>query len=591
MKKNKLFAVLVSILMFATVFMSGCAFFKGANKLELTEMPKSTYTLTQNWKADEASLKAAGFSFSIKLTKDKEVTTYVFGKTAGDNEVQLTYKDGGFKVGDLKIFELVDFDLSKAGKYTAKIKGEGAICTFVYTVKTTGEKDGFAAGSGVEGDPYIIETTEQFLKLDAKTNADFFGSTVKYFKLNADIDLTGKKNEGFVTFDNDTLNTVINRVQNISLDGAGHKLYNFGQDLDCVFGDITTGTATFSNLDFYLDGQNMTFFYITAKRATVTFNKTSAYGSKLNASQNTGVFTAYNRGVLSFNECKNYCNIDSTSVYVSAFVGYPMNDVALTNCVNYGDIAAEQAGAFICNAAQVNGGVKITFANCDNKGKLISITDSNMCFAVSAPDSKLLEDGKLECDKYSVDQATYNNMTNRANMVVLGKEDILSQYVEKIAFNEAGELEIKVKADKASSISKIVVKANYLPGYVNENGTVGGTLRQYITEEFTTINSDILKTVNIKNYGVKVLAKGSLADAQKAATNDNKVWSVVDGSYVIEVDQKLNDGQMLLKKFTSASDMTHLTAGETYSLNYTVFIFEGNDLVTGKSGKIADFKA
>ena len=91
MKKNKLFAVLVSILMFATVFMSGCAFFKGANKLELTEMPKSTYTLTENWKADEASLTAAGFSFAIKLTKGEEVTTYVFGKTAGEGEKQLTY--------------------------------------------------------------------------------------------------------------------------------------------------------------------------------------------------------------------------------------------------------------------------------------------------------------------------------------------------------------------------------------------------------------------------------------------------------------------------------------------------------------------
>ena len=596
MKKNKLFAVLVSILMFATVFMSGCAFFKGANKLELTEMPKSTYTLTEGWTASQESLTAAGFSFAIKLTKGEEVKTYVFGKEKTGDEVQLTY-DGGFKVDGVKIFDLVDFNLSKAGKFTAKIKGEGAICTFVYTVKDLSANDGFARGSGVEGDPYIIEDVQQFLKIDAIDNAGLFGeTTVKYFKLNADIDLAGIKKEGFISFDGDNLNTVIKRVQNISLDGNGHKLYNFDQDLDCVFGDITTGTASFTGIDFELAGQNMAFFYITAKNTTVTFNKVNARGVKLSASGNTGVYTVYSRGVLYFNECKNYCNVSSDQTYVSGFAGYPLNDITFVNCTNYADIAAERAGAFICNGAWVD---TATFVNCGNEGKLISVVDSNMCFAVSsAKDSLLTEKNVLESTfsngngkdggKLSVDQATFNNLTNRDNMIIKGSKDVYSQYLETCAFNANHELEIKLAADKVSKVTRIMISANYLPSYKDAKGG-HGTTRQYLTETWTTITGDVMKTTNVLGYGIKVLE--TLPEGTSAATNDNKSWSVVDGSFVIEVNQ-VAGAYTLIKSFDTKTNVeTLLKAGNTYELTYTVFIYEGNLLVAGKSGKIADFKA
>lgn len=572
MKKNKLFAVLVSILMFATVFMSGCAFFKGANKLELTEMPKSTYTLTQNWEATEANLKAAGFSFAVKLTKDNEVNTYVFGKTAGEGEKQLTFENG-FKYDGVKIFDLVDFNLSKAGKFTAKIKGEGAICTFVYTVKTVGESDGFAGGSGVEGDPYIIETADQFLLLDYTKNASLF-DTVKYFKLNADIDLTGKVNEDFVTFYNGTkVNAVINRVRNISLDGNGHKLYNFDQKVECIFGDIISDTATFNNLDFYLDGQNMVFFYMTASYTTVTYNKVNANGNKLDAWGNTGVYTIYNWGTLAFNECKNYCNVSSTDAYVSGFVGYPLANVSFTNCTNYGDIAARKAGAFVCNAAQVIDGRKVTFVNCDNKGKLISVVDSNMFFA-TVPDVATLEEGK----KLSVDQITKNNMMNRENMIIKGSEDIYSQYLETCAFNANHELEIKLNTDKVSKVTRIEITADYLPSYKDAKGG-HGTTRQYLTETWTTITGDVMKSTNVFGYDIKVLE--TLPEGTSAATNDNKSWSVVDGSFVIGVNQTVG-GFTLIKGYKDGVE-TLLEADNTYKLTYTVFIYEGNLLVAGKS--------
>lgn len=592
MKKNKLFAVLVSILMFATVFMSGCAFFKGANKLELTEMPKSTYTLTEGWTASQESLTAAGFSFAIKLTKGEEVKTYVFGKEKTGDEVQLTY-DGGFKVDGVKIFDLVDFSLSKAGKYTAKIKGEGAICTFVYTVKTTGVNDGFAAGSGVEGDPYIIETTEQFLKLDAETNADFFGSTVKYFKLNADIDLTGVIFENTTAY-NGPVNAAVRRVHNISLDGNGHKLYNFAQNLEAAIGDVE-GSAEFSNLDFYLDGQGMSFLFSSKDNTVTSFKKVNAYGSKMNAPQNSGVYTWYTCGELVFDSCKNYCNVDSTRNYVSGFVGYSWDDVTFKNCANYGDIACERAGAFICNASPMSkiDGAKATFVDCENKGNIISIAASNMCFAVSADDTLLTKENKLEATfgkaKISVDQATYNKIAAETGMVVLGKAEVLSQYIEKVAFNDAGEIEIKVNSDKASTITKILVKAYYLPASYDEVRNIGGTDGQFICEEFTSFTS-LIKTSYIKNYDVKVVAEGSLTAGQKAATRDNSEWSNVGGAYAIEVDQAYSGG-ILLKQFNSKNDMVHLNVGDTYKLDYTVFVYVGNQLVTGKYGKIAAFKA
>ena len=89
-----------------------------------------------------------------------------------------------------------------------------------------------------------------------------------------------------------------------------------------------------------------------------------------------------------------------------------------------------------------------------------------------------------------------------------------------------------------------------------------------------------MKTVNVLKYSVK--AVDSLADGVKAATNDNTEWSVVDGSYVIAVDQMTGEDYMLIKGWNNG-EITHYTAGEKVAdLTYTVFIFEGDKLVAGK---------
>ena len=564
MKKNKLFAVLVSILMFATVFMSGCAFFKGANKLELTEMPKSTYTLTENWKADEASLTAAGFSFAIKLTKGEEVTTYVFGKTAGEGEKQLTY-DNGFKVDGVKIFDLVDFSLSKAGKYTAKIKGEGAICTFVYTVKSLSENEaGFARGSGVAGDPFIVETADQFLKISSKNKKVDWYSGVIYVELADDIDLTNATWE-YGTFAD--YKKLISNVRNLHLDGKGHKLSGANKDgkQNYVFG-ATNGTCEFKNIDLYI--QSDLQFVGTVKGIT-TFDRFNAYGNKVTNESNNGVYVGEVRANVTFNNCENYCNIDSSAQYVSVFA-VRLNDYVVTveynNCVNYANLSGNKIAVFHCNPCWVKAGSKIVINNSANLGKILAVDNANFFDAVTANDVQLTKENDKYVGKLSnkgdviVDEATYQNYTGVSKQTVL----TLGTYAEATA--ETGkQLVVTVKDAK---VAKVVANVWYYAQIANDGGT-------WIQSYWQTIETNELKAYTFSNISkTKVVKVTALDDTTGNAVNGN-TWKLFDeeGALVYKfVDNYRLDGNTLTMKAASTP------------VNVTIFLYDANGALIG--GKV-----
>jgi len=579
MKRTKLLAVIMGVLMFTALVMTGCTAVKDSTKLELTETPKSTYSLVENWTLSQKSLEDAGFVFSLKLTKEgkkTETTSYVFGKTAADGEVALTFENGKFKVNGINAFELTGFDLSKAGKSTAQIKGFDATCSFDYEVKTASTATGFARGSGKEGDPYVIETAEQFMLLDSAVKPELYTETT-YVKLNADIDLGGAVAK--VGFEGKKV--IIGEVENLILDGNGYKIYNITAAANYLIGRSTTAVE-FRNLSFYVNFQNLGFFY--EADGGIKFIGVNAFGNKTDAGSNTGVYLTYCQNKGEFTRCRNYCNVESTDSYVSAFLGYPYSSksiIAFTDCVNYGNVSGQAASAFICNDSNI---ATATFTNCKNVGSIISLTASNVISATEFVDSKFTADN-LEVKKYysqfkryrtiKIDNATYKNTLNRLSLIEFGTESTQNNYFEECGFNAEGKIVVKLKADKADKVTKIVIKANYLPGY-NYGGEYG-TNRQYLKEEFTDITAGAITATKVFNYKVKVLE--NLPDGVNAATNLFDTWGVVDGSYVIAVNQPIENDWYLVKDSTGAA----LEPGFTFSTSFSVFVFENNALVAGKT--------
>ncbi len=539
MKKNKLFAVLVSILMFATVFMSGCAFFKGANKLELTEMPKSTYTLTQNWEATEESLTAAGFAFAIKLTKDNVATTYVFGKTAGEGEKQLTY-DNGFKVDGVKIFDLVDFNLKKAGKYTAKIKGEGAICTFVYTVKDLSANDGFARGSGVEGDPYIIEDANQLKLLDSTTNNNLSFDSVVYAKLANDINMStlALSTEPYYTWNGAyDASTYLGVMKNVELDGNGHKLTNISENAEYVI-MTTTKHVVIKNLDLYystpycLIGEHLNIAAgSVADNEALLFKNIRTYGSISQDSHNYALYVTYSYPEVIFEDCINRCNIDGVSQRLAVFSAMPYGKLKFVNCENYGEIAGAHVAVFACNPYQVKG---ITLINSANYAKLYAANSANVVFATDQYKDADIMAGLKE--GFTADNATvtkYNECVSDGKLNVLPKGNFVSGVADKDA-----KAKFTVGSDK---VAKVVVTASYYLQVMTaaEGGEQAGTSLQFIKEEYTTADFTLNTAKECNAIGKLAVKKvATTEDETKLANNNNKVWGVhtdADGKLYYEV--------------------------------------------------------
>jgi len=594
MKKNKLFAVLVSILMFATVFMSGCAFFKGANKLELTEMPKSTYALTENWKATDESLKAAGFAFSIKLTKgDGEVTTYVYGKAAGENVTTLTFADGWFKAGEVKVFELTDFDLSKAGKNTAKIKGESAICTFLYTVNDLSKTHGFARGSGVDGDPYIIEDATQLKLLDSSTNKDLSFDTVVYAKLANNIDMSTLtlSKEPYYSWDGEyDASAYIGVMKNVELDAAGNRLTNISVDAEYII-MTTTEHVVIKNFNLYYStpytfiGEHLNISGVASDNEALLLKGFRTFGSVSQDGNNYALYTTYNYAEVIFEDCINKCNIDGVSDYLAVFAAYPVGlggKVKFINCENYGEVAGSKVAVFVCNGAAIIGEKggdskkpigSITLINSANYANLYSASTSNVVIATGQyTDAEVMSGTKAG---FTADSAT---VTKYNECVSAGKLNVLPQgnYVTGVAANDV-KAQFTVASDK---VEKVVVTASYYMQVMTaaEGGEQAGTSLQMIKEEYTTADFTLntAKECNaIGRLAVKKVDSATDADGTKLANNNNATWGVYTAA----------DNKLYYEVMTMAQGNLFLTVtNNTRIANVTLFAY-------GSDGKLLTIMA
>ena len=166
-----------------------------------------------------------------------------------------------------------------AGNYTMTLTGASANCSGSYTHDFTLVAQTFT-GSGTQESPYLIATTDQLVQVAQYVNNGSLGSgsSVKYYKLTADLDFEGK------TFT--PIGTNENRFNGV-FDGQSHKISNvtlsaYEAGLFCY-----TENATVKNL--YLD--NCDFTNTGGKAGCVAANVYSSIVENCHVS-NTVNFTA-----------------------------------------------------------------------------------------------------------------------------------------------------------------------------------------------------------------------------------------------------------------------------------------------------------
>lgn len=394
MKRSKMLTISVlAILMLALTALSGCLSLSVAS-VTVIEQPKTTFVQDANW-----TMENSGLSFSLAVERDGQASIYVYGRTPVEGENTLSYNGG-----EGLSFTIDGFSLAETGNFTATITVLNSTVKFDYTVVGAGSAAaGFAGGSGVEGDPYLITDATQLANLEANTGKYETGMT--YVQLANDIDMTGtelkegkKYGDGFIL-----------EMKNVVLDGNGHKLYNFNWAADSALAEYFDGTVIVKDVDFYLGG-SFSLFHTSSGYTTV--DNVRMYGNVYGNTQYRGLFGYRAQGKTVYQDCENYANIDSTALYMAAFVGYTSSttgDLQFINCTNYGIVSGIDVAVYVANASAVNSSAKIAFNNCQNRGEVIAIGKANTFFAVGLDDASVANNKNL----------TINNTAFNTNKKVL----------------------------------------------------------------------------------------------------------------------------------------------------------------------------
>lgn len=443
MKKLKLSAIIVCMVMVAALCFSGCEFLNGAQYLTVKEMPKTQFTQDESWTLSEDSLKAVGFSFTIQVTKGSESSTYVFGRAAATGETAITMGEGATQ------FSIKGFDLSKTGSHLATIKIGSANGSFQYQVIGNGK------GTS-ESDAIKISTVEDFYKMEAwdvETKSTIASKKDVYYELTNDID--------FGVIDDSILNAFSGH-----LNGKGHKITatftNKGntdptkqgtfKGTGLVF--IIISDAELKNIDFDLSGGDNSICRNMLNK--VVMNNVDRYGSCDALRTNRGLYVAQFCGFIyggelmmvkdengvvtdyvalsrmitpldiTMIECDNYATISSTNETVSAYfaygIGYDSDNytskLTMERCNNYGTVSGENSSVFLGNGSFVKTkslqkSVKVYLTDCYNYGKVQSGVASSVIMSHVSD---------AEVEKYPIVNVKAGDKQGNACAAVLNKE-------------------------------------------------------------------------------------------------------------------------------------------------------------------------
>lgn len=492
-------------------------------------------------------LTGCSLSQVLSLTiVDYPATTYVRSNTTPDIEFTVAAEMDDGETRELtysrysSVLKLSGFSTEEIGTFTATVTYRNVSATFDYEVVEASSD--FAGGVGTETNPYIINTVEQFLKIDdgiyeppyestsvynfsagvghhqpgIGENAAYRGGSKYagcYFKLGADLDFTGI---GVSEQDATQLGayaageyyyTLLGAFSG-NLDGAGYKIYNVGIGISAGASSpegliALLQNGTIKNLDYYVD--SFIPMVVWAEETNHVEN-VDCYGTMLiDGGSNNCAYVVYNFGHLTMVDCNNYVNIFGNSSYAGAFLGQPSraNDgnssLTMTNCNNYGRITGIKAAAFFANANSGYYVIDITMENCVNYGEIIG-SNANLFFATpnTFDDPNMVATGEEEkvIDENRTASLTWTNCSNGTSGEFKGKVVPLTSegyYTAQVAKDGT----ITVTTVNAA-ITKVVVLISYYSK--NEAGTL---LRSAYEELYFSAETSEAKTNNIKQLAIR----------------------------------------------------------------------------------------
>ena len=278
-----------------------------------------------------------------------------------------------------------NFSTDEVGSFTAYFTYRSFTYRFDYTV-TDGVYTGFAGGSGIETDPYLIANAEHFKNIVLMGNDlakdEKYENGYIYYELIADIDLSGldvaadsaykaKIDLGQFKYPTESAYSF-----NGSLNGNGHKLMNFKATTDLgIFGTIKNGD--FSNI--IIDGFNTVGYRVGAfgngpystypTTDTANAAKASFTNVIINANCRMGfagfIYQAKGASEVTFTRCQMNGAVYGDGDNVGGFMGDVQSPTSFENCTMGGTVVGfNHVGAFVGWLGNGKEGEVVTEATC-----------------------------------------------------------------------------------------------------------------------------------------------------------------------------------------------------------------------------------
>ena len=212
--------------------------------------------------------------------------------------------------------------------------------------------DSFASGTGVESDPYIIETASQFAYLSTVYVSD------KYVKLVNDIYLNNT--EGWEDWENTPPENEWTPISSdCYFDGDNHTVYGLYSSGEATAG-LFASVSEISNITL-----KESYIYATSSAAgiAVSANSTTNCHNYATVKSEGGAAGISISGWIA--NCHNYGTVEAKGS-ASGIGGYGNNDVYC--CSNHGNISGKTAGGISANVSVSSSSYNIT--KCYNTGKI-----------------------------------------------------------------------------------------------------------------------------------------------------------------------------------------------------------------------------
>ncbi|MFI3262343.1 MAG: hypothetical protein R3Y26_05490 [Rikenellaceae bacterium] len=171
----------------------------------------------------------------------------------------------------------------------------------------TSEASWLGNGTGTEGDPYQISTSDELRLFSGNVNMGL-GYSGEYFAMTQDIDLGGESNE-FIAIGNST-----NKFQG-TFDGCGYE----------VSGLYINNSDSYQGLFGYISG--------------ATIKNVGVSGDVISSSYIGGIAgRAYSSTVVNCYYAGSVSSSDTTNSYIGGIVGYVSSTTFVVNCYNTGNV-------------------------------------------------------------------------------------------------------------------------------------------------------------------------------------------------------------------------------------------------------------